>query len=45
MTDKEEIFETSNHITAYSINILARSIIDSTFSEHYNEFSHSMSMV
>ncbi len=46
MINKEEnIHKISNHITKYSINILARSIIDSTFSEHCNEFSHSMSMV
>lgn len=43
--DNEEIENISNHITRYSINILSKSIIDSTFSEMHNEYSHAMSLV
>lgn len=41
----EEVNEISNHITKYSINILSKSIIDATFSEVHNEYSHVISLV
>lgn len=40
-----EVDQISNHITEYSLNILSRSIIDASFSEYPNGFSHSMALV
>lgn len=40
-----EVDEIANHITKYSLNILSRSIIDVSFIEYPNGFSHAMALV